>query len=140
MSMIGQQINFFFTPVDENMFLAEIKKRGDVIITDKNIPLDVQDASDLNNSSRRQVLIKSPKSKVYYSAHGFVDRERSEVIEYTRTTSASFFTPPSGRKPSFDAYLSDLTPNTYISFKGKVVRAVDISREELRDQYELDQK
>jgi hypothetical protein len=92
--MIGQQINFFFSPIDENIFLKEIHRRSDLIVTDKNEIVKSVDSSLLNNNSIFQVWIKKPSSKVYTTDKFISVDPRSEIIEYSRSISDSFFKRP----------------------------------------------
>jgi hypothetical protein len=92
--MVGQQIRFFFTPIDENLFLADLKKRGDVIITGINEAIEPVTADTLNNHSYSQVWIKSPQSRISLNSNRIIDRDESEIIEYSRSISDIFYKRP----------------------------------------------
>src|SRR6266849_10381599 len=138
--MIGRQIRFFFTPIDENLFLEEVKKCGDIFITDKGENLGVPDSSFFNTKSISQILIKSSKSSIYISPNKFIDRNKSEVIEYSRSVSNLFFKPLPPPKLTFESYVSRMHNDMHPSLlyrEGKFIKSSDIPLEELKKEYEL---
>jgi hypothetical protein len=137
--MIGRQIRFFFTPIDENLFLAEMKPRGDALVTDTDVPIPVEDASSLNDNSHSQVWITSPNSRIY-RPHGYIDRDRSEVIEYSRSISLSYFTPPHRPMPTFEEYVARNNQKdsmgAKVFHKGKFIQPSEIPLEDLREKFD----
>lgn len=89
--MTGKQIRFFFTATDEDRFFQEIEKRDDVFITDKNLELGIPKIKSLNENFQTQIWIKSHKSHIYMNSNGYIDRDKSDVIEYSRSITEAFF-------------------------------------------------
>ena len=77
--MIGKQISYFFTQVDESLFIKEIEKFGGILVTYKNLNVKSKEIIKYD-----QLWIKSSNSKIHLS-NGIIERDKSEVIEYSRS-------------------------------------------------------
>lgn len=129
--MLGKQIRFYLTPIDEALLFEEIKKNADSLVTEKNEPLNIVSPSDLNDKSISQAWIKSISSKLYFSANGFIDRDKSEVIIYSRSISLSFFKPPKVENKSLKPFRLSKDLNVQVMYKGKLIREWDLNDEQL---------
>jgi hypothetical protein len=91
---MGRQISFFMVNEDEQEFFKNVIESGDFLL-DKNIN---RLASDNIKSCDGNIWIASPQSRITKTRHGFIDEERSEVIEFSR----SIIIEPQARKTDED--------------------------------------
>ncbi|GLC29652.1 hypothetical protein [Clostridium omnivorum] len=78
---MGKQIRFFQMYNDEVEFVKVIEQSGDYMVTSKGERLLFK---DVVNSNDYQVYIALNNENIYLKSNGYLDTEKSDVIEYSR--------------------------------------------------------